>query len=239
METEAAVERLKEYGESRGGSDWGALDPETERLVRGNPFAFLLAVAFDRGMVWQKAWRIPVEIDRAGCLDPALLASMSETELIELLDGLPIRPRWGAKQGARTLSDASRLVCERFDGAADDIWNGASPAEAEKTLQEIHGLGAGIASMTTRILRDDFGCFRGQERQIDVKPDVHLVRVFRRVGLVEGDSANEAIRAARRLNPEFPGQLDWPAWRIGQQWCHATEPDCAPCPLTQVCARRI
>ena len=51
--------------------------------------------------------------------------------------------------------------------------------------------------------------------------DRSLVRVFRRVGFVEGDSANEANRATRRLNPEFPGQLDWPAWRIGQQWCHA------------------
>ncbi len=239
MEARAVVERLKEFGESRGVSDWSALDPETERLVRSNPLAFLLAVAFDRGMPWQKAWRNPVEIDHAGCLDPARLASMSETELIELPDGLPVRPRYGTKTGARTVSDASRLVCDRFGGAADGIWSNASRAEVEKTLQEIHGLGAGIAAMATRILRDDFGCFRGQERQIDVKPDVHLMRVFRRAGLVEGDSASEAIRAGRRLNPGFPGQLDWPAWRIGQQWCHATEPDCVPCPLTQVCPRWI
>ena len=239
VETRAVVQRLKKFGETRGGSDWSELDSETNRLVRNNPFAFLLAVAFDRGMAWQKAWRIPVEINRTGCLDPAQLASMSETDLIDLLDGLAVRPRYGARHGAKTLSDAARLVCERFGGDAGAIWNGASPAEAEKTLQEIHGLGAGIASMTTRILRDDFGCFRGQERQIDVKPDVHLVRVFRRVGLVNSDSPNEAIRTARRLNPEFPGELDWPAWRIGQQWCHATEPNCALCPLTQVCARRI
>ena len=138
---------------------------------------------------------------------------MGETELIGLLDGLAVRPRYGAKQGARTLSDAARLVWQRFGGDADAIWKDASPAEVEKTLQEIHGLGAGIASMAIRIRRDDFDCFRGQERQIDVKPDVHLLRVFRRVGLIDDDSANQAIRAARRLNPEFPGELDWPAWR--------------------------
>ena len=152
---------------------------------------------------------------------------------------LAVRPRYGAKQGARTLSDAARLVWERFGGDAGAIWKDASPAEVEKTLQEIHGLGAGIASMATRILRDDFGCFRGQERQIDVKPDVHLVRVFRRLGIIDGDSANEAIRTARRLNPEFPGELDWPAWWIGQKWCHPTEPDCARCPLTGDCAKRM
>ncbi len=239
MEPSAVVERLKEFGQTRANSDWSALDLETENLIRGNPFAFLIAVAFDRGMPWQKAWRIPAEIDHEGCLDPALLASMSETDLIGLLDRLTVRPRYGAKQGAKTLSDAARLVCERFGGDAGAIWRESSPAEVEKTLQEIHGLGTGIASMTTRILRDDFDYFRGQERQIDVKPDVHLVRVFRRIGLIDDDSANQAVRTARLLNPEFPGALDWPAWRIGQLWCHPTEPDCAQCPLTRDCAKRI
>ena len=190
-------------------------------------------------MPWQKAWRIPLEIERAGCLEPALLTSMNETELVELIDNLAVCPRYGARQGAKTLSDASRLVSERFGGDAGAIWNDASPAETEKTLQEIHGLGPGIASMATRILRDDFGCFRGQERQIDVKPDTHLVRVFRRVGFIDGDSSNEAIRTARRLNPDFPGELDWPAWRIGQRWCHAMAPECAGCPLTRHCEKRI
>lgn len=241
MKSGAIVKRLKELGKKRGVSDgdWSTLDAETARLIRRDPFAFLVAVAFDRGMRWQRAWRIPVEIKRAACLDPALLASMSETELVELIDGLAVRPRYGAKQGAKTLSDASRLVSERFGGDAGAIWKDKSPAEAEKTLQEIHGIGTGIASMAIRILRDDFDCFRGQERQIDVKPDVHLIRVFRRVGLIDGDSPNEVIQAARRLNPDFPGALDWPAWRIGQLWCHATAPDCAGCPLDRDCEKRI
>ena len=99
MENRAVVERLKEFGATRGSSDWSAWDCETERLVRTNAFAFLIAVAFDRGMPWQKAWRIPVEIDKAGCLDPARLASMNEPDLIKLVDGLAIRPRYGARQG--------------------------------------------------------------------------------------------------------------------------------------------
>ena len=239
MESRAVVERLKEFRQRRAGSDWRELDEETQRLIEDKPFAFLIAVAFDRNMPWEKAWRIPTEIDRQGCLDPALLASKDEKELIGLLKGLAVQPRWGAAEGARTLSDAARLVRERYGGDAGAIWKGASPAEVEKTLQEIHGIGPGIASMATRILHDDFGCFRGQERQIDVKPDVHLVRVFRRLGIIDDDSKNEAIRAARCLNPEFPGELDWPAWRIGKRWCRPKEPDCAQCPLTGVCAKRM
>ena len=200
---EAIVECLKEFGQKRPNSDWSELDSDTERLIRGNPFALLLAVAFDRGMPWQKAWQIPAEIHQKGFLDPKLLASRSEAELIKLLKSLPFLPRYGAKQGARTLSEAARLVCERFDGDAGAIWKNAAAAEVEKTLQEIHGIGAGIASMTTRILHEDFDCFRGQERQIDVKPDSLLLRVFRRAGLIDKESEDQARRAARRLNPGF------------------------------------
>ena len=232
--------RLKEFGKTpECTSSWPELDPETENLVRENPFAFLVAVAFDRGMPWQKAWQIPTEIHRKGRLDPERLASTSKAKLIKLLDSLPIRHRWGSRQGARTLSDAARLVCEQFEGDASAIWRNSSPAGVEKTLQEIHGLGAGIAAMATRILHDEFNCFKGQEKQIDVKPDSLLLRVFRRAGLIEQESAKEAKRVARRLSPGFPGALDRPAWRIGQIWCHASNPQCAPCPLTEVCPKRI
>ena len=235
----AVAERLKLYGAKRGDKDWSVLESRTADLIRNNPFAFLVAVAFDRGMLWYKAWQIPAEIDRKGLLDPELLASMTRGQLVSLFDELPVRPRYGSQQGARTLSDAARLVHGRFGGNAAAIWERASPVDVEKTLQEIYGLGPGIASMTTRILHDDFACFSGQERQIDVKPDVHVLRVFRRAGLTESESDNEAVRAARRLNPEFPGALDWPAWQIGQRWCHAREPQCDACPLTNVCPRQI
>ena len=79
MEPKAIVERLKEYGRTRADSDWRELDVETRRLIRRNPFAFLIAVAFDRGMAWQRAWRIPTEIDRKGLdeVRPAVYRSPS------------------------------------------------------------------------------------------------------------------------------------------------------------------
>ena len=33
-------------------------------------------------------------------------------------------------------------------------------------------------------------------------------------------ASKDAIRTARRLNPEFPGELDQLAWQIGLRWCH-------------------
>ena len=66
-----------------------------------------------------------------GLLDVGRLATMGEGDLAELLDGLTVRPRYGAKLGAMTLSDAVRLVAGRFGGDARAIWQNSSPAEVE------------------------------------------------------------------------------------------------------------
>ena len=232
--------RLKKFGTTLPDSDIRAgLVPSTVRLIKRNPFAFLVAVAFDRGMPWEKAWQIAAEIDRKGHLDPKRLASMNEDQLIKLLNSLPTLPRYGAVQGAKTLAGCARLVCGQFGGDAATIWKSSSPTDVEKTLRGIHGIGPGIASMANRILHDDFGHFKGKERQIDVNPGSHLLRVFRRAGLIDSESEDQARKAARRLNPEFPAALDRPAWRIGQLWCHPSEPNCPKCELTEVCAKRI
>ena len=53
---EAIAERRKKFSTTLPSSDiWGELDTDTENLIRGSPFAFLVAVAVDRGMRWQKA----------------------------------------------------------------------------------------------------------------------------------------------------------------------------------------
>ena len=76
--------------------------------------------------------------------------------------------------------------------------------------------GSGIAH------RGDWGKFRGQEREIDVKPDVHVMRVFKN-GLTQAE--NEAVKAAQRLNPV---SLHWPAWDIAVQ-AHQPPGHCQRC----------
>ena len=218
------AELLRAFSATREQKDWSELPDPVTRLVRADPFALLIAFCFDRGMPWIRAWSIAWEIERKGVLQPERLAAMNEWEVVDLLDSLPVRPRYGTQRGAETVQDAAKLVLDRYRCDTAAIWRDASPAEVERTLMEIRGVGKGIAAMATRILYDDFGCFRGKERQIDVKPDVHLLRVFRRTGLISSLSGHDAIVAARRLNPNFPGALDWGAWRIGQVWCHAQKP---------------
>ena len=131
------------------------------------------------------------------------------------------------------------LLVMKFGGNAAAIWQDASPDEVSRRLQSIRWVGPGIASMAIRILYDDWGMFKGKEQQIDVKADVHVMRVFKRTGLTLSESESEAVSVAQELNPQFPAELDWPAWNIGQKWCHHYNPNCPACPLTAVCLKRL
>ena len=217
------------------GSDRKRLPKDGRNLVHTNPFAFLVGAVFNRGMRWEKAWEIPCCIDQKGLLDASKLAAMSEPELKRFLKRLRVKPRYW-KKGAKTLKEAATLVVNEFAGDAAAIWRNTSLEKVEKRLKRINGVGPGIASMFTRILHDDCGMFRGQEQQIDVKPDMHLMRVFKRTGLTHSKLEKEARNAARTLNPAFPGELDWPAFYIGGKWCHEKkEPNCGECPLEAAC----
>ena len=239
------VEALKAYCRDHYVSLPDRLPTHVRNLINGDngdngdPFAFLVGAAFDRGMPWKKAWEIPYQIHRKGMLDAAKLADTPPGAIEQMLESLPTRPRYGVASGARTLKSAAGLVMEEFGGNADAIWNNASPLEASQRLQRIEGIGPGIAKMAVRILRDNWRMFRGQESQIDVNPSVHVMRVFKRAGLIADESKGAAVDAARRLNPEFPGELDWPTWEVGKQWCFATTPNCRACPLTAICPKHI
>ena len=233
----AIVEQLKEYGRIYFKPDLERLPRHVADLLSTCPFAFLIGAAFDSGIPWKKAWEIPYQIAQRDMLEPYTIAKAADSELDALLNNLPVKPRY-SRDSVRTLRDAAELAIE-FDGDASGIWKDSTPGVVESRLRRIHGVGPGIAAMAVRLLHDEYGFFRGYEPEIDVKPDVHVLRVFKRSGLTSLEDESLAVKAARRLSPQFPGELDWPAWNIGQHWCHSSGPACPDCPLTQVCPKRI
>jgi len=76
-------------------------------------------------------------------------------------------------------------------------------------------------------------------KNMDVKPDVHVVRVFQRLGFIRIADSAEALRAARKFNPEYPGALDAPAWIIGKKWCTPFGPQCIACVMGAVCPKNM
>ena len=234
---ETIVKALRDHRSAQRTSDTQHLPRDVADLIDTNPFAFLVGAIFQFQMPWRKVWEIPFHIDRRGMLEPSKLTSATDSELRALFCDLPVSPRYPNK-GVRTLKETAALV-EEFDGNAAAIWNDTPPRVVRKRLLGIHGVGPAIANMILLLLCDQYEFFRGQEHEIDIKPDVHVLRVLRRSGLIPIENEYEAVCAARRWAPQYPAELDWPCWDIGQRWCHKSKPDCDNCPLTKVCPRHV
>lgn len=231
------VKALQEHRSAQRTSDTEHLPQCVADQIDTNPFAFLVGAVFQLQMPWRKVWEIPFHIYKRGMLEPSKLTSATDCELRALFCDLPVGPRYPNK-GVRTLKETAALV-EEFDGNAASIWNDTSPPVVRKRLLGIHGVGPAIANMILLLLCDQYGFFKGQEHEIDIKPDVHVLRVLKRSGLIPLENEYQAVCAARHLAPHYPAELDWPSWDIGQRWCHRTNPDCGNCPLRAVCPQHI
>ena len=117
---------------------------------------------------------------------------------------------------------------------------GTSCARAKGDLPANIWGGPGILSMIVLLLERCFGVQFSDidHRNMDVKPDTHIVRVFSRLGFFSRPDEAEALKAARRLFPEDPGALDPPTWIIVKKWCAFDDPQCQKCPLNEVCSKK-
>ena len=211
------------------------------KLLETNPFAFALAAVLDRGTKAEIIWTIPFCIEKkVGKLDPQFFLSKSPEELETLFRSLPYKPRY-ITDAPMTAKGLSRIVVDKFGGDTTKIWQNQSALYVKSVFQQIHGVGPGIASMIVLLLERHFKMHFTDldHRTMDVKPDVHVIRVFHRMGFIDDPTANEALQAARKLNPEYPGALDGPAWRIGKQWCKPLDPLCSSCTVNSVCPKNI
>lgn len=241
VNVDARVEALVRFGTTIGANELVFTnDPLIGDLLRSDPFAFLLAASIDRQMAAETAWRVPTKLRAVlGHLDLARIAEMSEDEMLAALMRIDGRPRY-PRPAARTIVGAAKKVRDSYAGNARSVWQQKRAWEINRRLQEFYGIGPGIASMTVNLLAslgeitfdaDDYA-------SIDVKPDVHVIRVFYRLGFIESRSEAAAVESARRLSPAYPGKLDAPTWHVGRTWCHAERPDCPGCPLSGVCPKR-
>lgn len=234
------VERLLKLGKQLGSAElMFSTDSSVGNLLKDDPFAFLLAASIDRGMSAETAWRLPGKLKAAiGHLEPAQLSKMSADEMLSVLRTIDGRPRY-LGDAARTLVEVAQYVDQQCSGDARAVWRNQPAATIRRTLTNFHGVGPGIASMILILLNGakEIAFTPTDLAQMDPKPDVHVRRVFQRLGLCGRDpSETEVIRTARRIHPSYPGELDGPAWHIGRTWCHAQAPQCDACPLHSSCA---
>jgi uncharacterized HhH-GPD family protein len=214
-------------------------DAEADALVREDPFAFLLAVIFDQGIPYERAWRAPLDLRRRlGSLEPASL--VADPERVRAAVAQPPALHRYVQNMPKWLVAAARRLLEQYGGDAGAIWAGSPTAkELQGRFQAFDGIGQKKAAMAVELLERHLGVPVAMMEGSDIAYDIHVRRVFLRSGLVDRDDPLAMIEVARLLHPERPGALDDPAWRIGEQWCHRTAPECPACALRSACMKLI
>ncbi len=234
------VAALLKFGEEDDPEElFPTLHPIADDLIQSNPYAFAMAVCLDRGTKADIIWTIPYYLQQElGHLDPFKIDLMSNEEIGEVISRLPKKMRYKTA-APRTIKELTSRVVSDYEGDASKIWTGNTASEINRFFQEIYGVGPGIANMSVLLIEKAYGIsFSDMDRKtMDIKPDVHTMRVLFRLGVSHEISEAAAVKAARKLNPEFPGEIDGALWSIGRNWCHAYNPDCAECPMSKICVR--
>jgi uncharacterized HhH-GPD family protein len=244
FERRAVATALLAHGEALATALGGAaarLTPreEANALIHNDPFAFLIAVVCDQGIVAERAWAIPYDLgQRLGHLDPGRMAGKPHA-VREAFAWTPKLHRF-VNNVADWVWQASDIVVNRYGGDASRIWSDEpSAAELRARFDAFPGIGQKKAAMAVEILERDLDVKLTNLSGSDIAYDVHVRRVFLRTGLAERDDVGHMVAVARAVHPERPGELDNPAWDVGRRWRRPSEPDCPSCPLLVVCPRLI
>lgn len=218
--------------------------PRANKLLnnlRDYPHAFVLACLMDRQIKAERAWLIPYLLsEKLNGFSMDSLVRLTEARTQILMSTPQPLHRFSTKMGRLFHLCVKRIVGE-YNGDAARIWRGkpSSAAVVYRFLQ-FDGIGLKIATMATNILARDFKVPLSDYYSIDVSADVHVRRVFTRLGLCQPSvPVEQIIYKARSLHPEFPGLLDLPSFEIGRKWCRPQKPLCGECYMQQICPSAV
>jgi endonuclease-3 len=191
----------------------------------------------DRQIRAEKAWLIPHLIsEKLGGFSIEALARLSQEEVQDKMTRPEPLHRF-VETMSRSFHSAVQRIANHYAGDAARIWTG-NPLSAEVVYRflEFDGVGPKIANMATNILAREFKIPLADTYSVDISADVHVRRVFGRLGLCPPEPAEQqVIYKARALCPDFPGILDLPSWEIGRKWCKAQSPECVACYMQDLC----
>ena len=217
------------------------------------PHAYVLACIMDRQIRAERVWIIPYLIYKklGNRFDINELYGMSKDDFDKLFQDISGHRFKSAM--AEYFMKAVKRLHDVYGGDASRIWND-NPSSATLICRflEFNGAGRKIATMAANILYRQFKIKLKDTHCIDVSPDIHIQRVFYRLGLVDQKYADkdnkknelnididQVIYAARDLNPKYPGLVDYTCWDIGRNFC-AKDPKkakCDECHLSRECKK--
>lgn len=201
------------------------------------PHAFVLGCLMDKQMKAELAWIAPYKISqKLGDFHFSTLEKLTLSDIIQLMSHPKPLHRFPEKMSSE-IYNAIKDIRHKYDGIASQIWaNNPSSAKVVYEFLQFDGIGLKIATMAANILARELKVTFSDNYSIDISVDVHVRRVFTRLGLIKKDATvDEVIYRARALHPEFPGLMDLPAWNIGRSWCKPNQPICSDCYISSLC----
>jgi uncharacterized HhH-GPD family protein len=149
---------------------------QANRLLMTDPFAFLVSVIFDQGIVAERAWEAPFELkQRLGHLDPARIAT--ETDAVQTAIATPPMLHRFIQNVPRWTSQAATIVVHSYGGHAERIWSDNPTArELMGRLDAFPGIGQKKAAMAVEILARDLHILIRDMHGSDIAYDVHVRR---------------------------------------------------------------
>jgi endonuclease-3 len=201
-----------------------------------HPHAFVLACVMDRQIKAELAWLIPHHFaEKLGNFEFSTLRALSLDEVRSLMTKPRPLHRFTETMSVNFYEGVQRIASV-YGGDASRIWSDQPPChEVVSRFRQFRGVGPKIASMAVLILVREFKIAMSDYAGLDIPPDVHVRRVFYRLGLTrENADPDELIYRARSLHPAFPGIMD-AAWEIGRNWCRPDTPICGGCFMHEVC----
>jgi uncharacterized HhH-GPD family protein len=137
-----------------------AQDAAADELLSRDPLALLIGMLLDQQFPMERAFGAPrLLADRLGVqeLSAADLAAADPEELVRVYQGPPALHRYPGSMAART-QDLCRLLVERYDGAAENLWADVPDgATLLRRLGELPGFGAQKSKIFVAVLGKQYG----------------------------------------------------------------------------------
>ncbi len=205
-----------------------------------HPHVFVLGSVMNRQIKSERAWLIPYQIGQeVGSFEFQRLHSLPLDKIKKLFAEKHLH-RFNETM-AENFHAALENIHLNYNDCASNIWrdNPQSATVVNRFLQ-FRGVGTKIASLAANTLARDFKIPMADKRCIDISLDVHIKRVFARLGLTGKNATNdEVLYCAREMNPEYPGIFDQATWEIGREWCRPSNPECGNCYMERFCLKAI
>ncbi|MBC7080833.1 MAG: endonuclease III [Thermoplasmatales archaeon] len=219
--TDEILEELKKYKKY-----WWKDDINFEEIKK-DPYKLLIFTILSQNTSSENTRRAFISLSKKFDLMPSILANASKNEIASALK------RGGLHRvKAGRIKEASRYICEKWNGVMDWVYN-LPKEKLREELLKIPGVGEKTADVIVSSIY-------GYENAFVV--DTHMRRIAIRLGLADESSSYKEIQ--EKLKNIFPWEkienkeeVAALFWLMAKYTCNAKKPKCNECPLAKFCKR--